>query len=969
MSRAYFYQKHGRAGASSKRERWSGVTRAWERTETWQVLDGSSVTGSTGGVFVGRPTQIAEKNLYAGGASGAARQISFSYSDGYGYNFANYVATSRPTGSVEIVRTPRAADTTNWIVGLLQNEIHAAPGVLLQNVMYGYDGRGLLTSRSAVVQPRGPIAPEGTHGVEWAYDAYGNVASRTDAKGRIEYFCYDGDTTLGPQACPAASSQTHTHLRARLDALGETTRFLRDLGTGSLTRAVEPSGKVLDVGLERFNRISTLHVTPPGEAQVLIRRFAYQDGLSAPAARPYVERFDAVGDGSEIASRTYFDGLGNVARTVREAPTEAPTGWAGRAIRRDYVGQIVRETYDLPCGDPHCSSLTGNESPATLVVHDGLGRTVSRTTPDGVEVFEYRAATRSQPVGSGTGTSFDATLAKDRNGNLTQRLTDGERAVWVDECNNTVAPGTTSLSSVSCSTPNTTFYTYEATGEISVIHDAQAVFDNSYNNPRHQLAYGYDTLGLVRWIDDPDGGLREFTYEPTGVLDTVTNGRAQTTGYDYDALDRLTLIDRPPGEKDVDLIYDPVTRKVESVDEVGGYDAFYEYDSLGRESRRVLTVEGHTLVADFATDLLGRTTDIVYPNASGTRIIYQYEGAYLRTVCESTNGSSCNGNRYVENALYDGLGRPAEIPFDAGVLEEFYDPSTYRVSQRVFTSDLGSRLLDLGYEYDFVGNIEHIDDLHQGVTPTVDATADYAYDNRNRLSSWTRQGVTRYFRYGRTANLIGRDLPDPPSSTSQNQFYADADRPHALTTRHDGLTYEYDGDGNVSRRGSQHLSYDSGDRLVCVGPSAGSCSDARFSYDVDGNRIFAETQTVSRILLGDLFEWDPNSSYAYINVVAFGQRIATKRFASGLRSAWTPAPWPLSIGPAPLAGGLAALGCVAFLGWTAGVLSHVRHRPGHALVATTVAIALVIPPRALAAPPPGSVKIRYILPDHLVFRT
>jgi YD repeat-containing protein len=119
------------------------------------------------------------------------------------------------------------------------------------------------------------------------------------------------------------------------------------------------------------------------------------------------------------------------------------------------------------------------------------------------------------------------------------------------------------------------------------------------------------------------------------------------------------------------------------------------------------------------------------------------------------------------------------------------------------------------------------------------ATAKYEYDPRNRLASYAPAGSpTQYFSYDALGNLIGRSTTAPGE---QNQLYTHPTKPHALHSVAGGGTSSYDADGNVLYRGSNGLfqTFDSANRLLCVGSTQGGCNLASFAYDVDGNRILA----------------------------------------------------------------------------------------------------------------------------------
>jgi YD repeat-containing protein len=81
-------------------------------------------------------------------------------------------------------------------------------------------------------------------------------------------------------------------------------------------------------------------------------------------------------------------------------------------------------------------------------------------------------------------------------------------------------------------------------------------------------------------IEDPDGGISTMTYDPQGTLASRTNARGQTTLYGYDPLDRVVSIDRPAGEGDAAIAYDPRARERASVSEDGprAYSQLLLYD-------------------------------------------------------------------------------------------------------------------------------------------------------------------------------------------------------------------------------------------------------------------------------------------------------------------------------------------------------------------------------------------------------
>ena len=988
VARSFFYQAHGRTGQASLREILAGGQRLSVSASEWEVLDGSLVPGSATGVHVGRPKSTSEVLEYAG-QEGAKRTTSYAYDDTYGFNFIGTLTITRPTGTLTVSRTPQSAPGA-WIHGLVDTETHTSgAGALLRSIDRDWDDQGHLTRIARLIAPRGGTQT-GTQVTQWEFDGtYGNVIKRTDPNGNEEYFCYDGDTSLGPDACPTATDSSFATLRASRDKLGAMTSFISDR-TGRPTQVTRFNGDVVDFSIDAFYRTTAVHVTPVGAAQAIaVEARSYED---TTVGTPIEQReFTTAGDETEyVWGRTFFDGFGRVERTVRPGPNG---NTIGELPRHDHAGRPVLRTFDQDCGaDLNCAALTTQVDAVESFLYDPLGRILRHDTPNGTRVADYRHENRAQPTGPGAGSplnDFDGVLLKDANGNLVQRIFDGERLVWVDECTNQVLPSTTDLSSGVCTSPAETFYTFEATGEVARAYDAAAkgvgdLDPVGYEDSSHYLEYSYDTLGRILAIRDPDAGLTQHNYDDNGNLEAVTNARGQTTTFEFDALDRLNAVHRPSfmvGTKEFrattsSIVYDDTQtrRRLYEVDRFDDtphahrYRIDYEYDSLGRESRRTLDALGTSLLLDTESDLLGRVTQLWYP--TGSRVSYRYEGAYLSQVCFGENCSSAAFD-FVEGVAYDALGRPITEQFAAGELAYDYFPDSdvdaRRLRNLAFTRTADStKHFDLTYGYDRNGNVASVSDTRDGLEDLVDATAVYSYDHLNRLKGRQLGSVWKYYTYDPLGNLTGKRLDSP--TASPNQTYGEATRPHAVTVGATDKTYDYDDDGNVVRRDGQYLTYDSTNRLLCVGEDATGdpCADVEFSYTVDGERVVARRPTATRFYLGEAFEWEPGTGQ--INVYAFGRRVA-ERIEGGAsrREAWMPAAFPLP--GSPRVWGLAALSGLGFvlliLLQTSGSLPRARRQPlGTVIGLLVISGILAQPGLALAGGGPSNVN-RWLVSDHL----
>jgi RHS repeat-associated protein len=612
---------------------------------------------------------------------------------------------------------------------------------------------------------------------------------------------------------------------------------------------------------------------------------------------------------------------------------------------------------------------------------DSLGRVLTRTTPDGVTAFDYRQASLNPPFPPGFDASvaLDAVLVKDPKGNLTEQLFDGDRLVRADECKIGVSPLQTDLSGVTCEFADSTFYAYEASGELDTIYDAHP--DQDFASAARRLRYRYDTLGRIWKVSDPDRGVSYTDRDLVGNVVRTLDARGRVITYHYDALNRMQLIDTPGGAGDWDQLeieYDPNTRKRSSVTATGmTYSESWEYDDFGNPEKNVRNVIGRTLRTDFGYDLLGRLRTLKSPLSSRDSVNYVYNGAYLSEVCSGQDASNCETSpeiSYIDGVVYDPLGRVTAISEPHGALTYDYydvnDPSDGRIVNQLKSMALDGSRLALAYTYDENGNVSHIADTHSG--DSLDATADYLYDRRNRLASWKNANqIEKHFAYDWIGNLVGRNLPAAPNGDSDwNQVYDYSNKPHAIRMNRNDKGYDYDATGNAVRRGGEYLSYNSLGQLHCVGDSQGSCNGGFFWYDIDGNLLTKSVGSTSEVFLGDYFRFDTGANIAWTYTSAFGKRIAmTKKAGAILRAAWAPPKWPLPIDrdlffKSFVGAGL--LGLLALFAWL-GAFAAIADRPVAACVALGVSVLIAAPPQAwaLRRGKRQPTVIRYLFHDHL----
>jgi RHS repeat-associated protein len=1001
IARTFFWQKFGRAGRASRILNLNarGLLMR-QKIAIWEVIPGSESEGSFEGTHIGRVVEEETANFFGGAANrvaGATQSILYRYADetghSYGHNFVHEVETSRPSGMLRVERipAPKWIDPDRRLIGRLAKEVQRdGHGNVLKETRFDYAGALPILERRTITV-RHEEWESGFADIVSTYDEYGNLRSRTDPESRTTYLCYDGDTAFsdGSACSDAMGTDSHTVVVGLKDPSGGITRFRRDLASGTATELARLySGDLESIELDRFGRPERLWIQPAGHATGKIRAERnYIDGI-VNAGRPYVEQWDYFEETAEtdasaaVRSAIYLDGFGRETVGVSSAAPGHAYPFGRAVTERDYAGRPLRVTFDIACSSPDCMELATYDGSATTVQsHDALGRVLTRSTPDGVTAFGYRRASLNPPVGPGSGAdvSLDAILMKDPMGNLTEHLFDGDRLVKVNECKNGISPDLINLSDVSCLNPDSTFYTYEATGELDTIYDAHPAQD--YESPARQIRYHHDTLGRVWKVSDPDRGVSYMDHDRVGNVVRTLDARGRVVVYQYDELDRLRLVDTPGDAGNWDLLeiaYDPVTRKRSRVTAEGmTYSESWEYDDFGNLETNIRRVIGRTLRTDLEFDLMGRLVTLKSPLADRESTRYVYDGAYLSKVCSGPNGSSCESAQqisFIDGVVYDALGRVAAISGPQGDLSYDYydtdDPEPGRFVTQLKSMALDGARLNLAYAYDANGNVSQIADQHAG--DNLNASADYRYDRRNRLASWRDANQTeRHFAYDSIGNLVGRNLPAAPGSASDwNQVYDASNKPHAVRMNWNDKGYDYDASGNVVRRGGEHFTYNALGQLYCVGDAQGSCNGGFFWYDIDGNLLSKTVGSTSEIYLGSYFRFDTGSSTAWTYTGALGRRIAVvKKSGALLRSAWAPPTWPFPIDRGPFLGLLTAAGLLVALVLLAriGVFETLASRPVAASIALGMVALIAAPPQVWAARrgrTPSSV-IRYLFHDRL----
>ncbi len=330
----------------------------------------------------------------------------------------------------------------------------------------------------------------------------------------------------------------------------------------------------------------------------------------------------------------------------------------------------------------------------------------------------------------------------------------------------------------------------------------------------------YDGRGNVLAVTDPEGGIRQMTWDADGLplsstdelgretrfeyddrrnLVRVVDARGQATRFELDAAGMVVAIREAAGlteERTSRVDRDPMNRPVTRVDPLGHTEQF-EYDAEGNLAR-LTAATGETV--EWVRDARERVTEITVSGQGTRRMAYDASGNVVSI--EDPRG---------DRVLYE---------HDA-------------LNRLVAKTD--ARGFQETYEYDDQGNLARIIDARGNATA-------YEYDAlRQQIARINPLGDTWRFEYDDRGYAVRRFDPNGDARTSR---YDGLGRRVEVSTRDDVLQFAFDAVGNLVSAADIDsevtFTYDVMDRPITtttldrgVQPEA----TLAFAYDAFGNRV------------------------------------------------------------------------------------------------------------------------------------
>jgi RHS repeat-associated protein len=544
-------------------------------------------------------------------------------------------------------------------------------------------------------------------------------------------------------------------------------------------------------------------------------------------------------------------------------------------------------------------------------VYDALRRLARTTSPSGLITeteyrlktgtsYDHKVTTWTPPGASGgvatvstrdvlgretqlkTGTLDATTYAYDGLDRLTQ-VTDPASVVTTFTYN-AYGQTKTRVDFQTSTTPATTTYTYDPAGRLDVQ-------DGPRTDVTDSLTYDYDLAGRLtsatqNGITLPGGGTgvsTTYTYDDAGervrISQPLTSTLTQVRDWTFDDSGRPASYVDAKGT--TAYTYGPADW-LEQVSDPRGFTLRFEYDNLGRRTRRYKAgpSDDQTYTYDQAGNMLtatvvasSTTITLDYDNDGRMQQVYQasYPTPTTTYVYDATTGrlsSITDPAGTTTFSLYDANGLLKEItdPFSATkviythdsegrvtkrtdggslCLTQTYESLTGRLDSRTIKSGgvacNGSTRASFNLDYDRASDVTRRVETVTG--NTFGGTYDYTYDGSNRLATVTGPAAfgSRTYGYDGGGNRTSLQVNADPGVTTT---YDSAGLPVSSS---DGTTYSHDAVGNlttIDRTGGSNdwfFTYSPWNQLTKAERSPGS---ADVAYTLDAlDRVLSRAST------------------------------------------------------------------------------------------------------------------------------
>ena len=495
-----------------------------------------------------------------------------------------------------------------------------------------------------------------------------------------------------------------------------------------------------------------------------------------------------------------------------------PTGLVKKIVQPE--GAFTEYAYDAAHRLTQIADNSGNRIVYTL---DNAGNRIMEETRDASEVLKRtlfriynqlgQLQTEADAEASPTDFSYDANGNVDTSTDAFGRVTDYDHDP-LDRLKQTLQD----VGGIAAETK----FAYDAQDNLTQVTDPKGL----------NTVYTYDGLGDLTQLTSPDTGTTVYTYDSAGNRKTQEDARNQLSTFSYDALNRLTSVVYGDASLDVSYAYDTAqsvciggetftTGRLTLMTDASG-DTKYCYNRFGNLVRKVQSVNGTVFAVRYAYTKSGLLSQLTYPDGAVADYVRDTQGRIKEVGVTRAGGQREVLVTQVSYAPFGpvtgwsyGNGRNMQRP-----LNQNYQP--------VAILDLALGGLNLGFEYDAVGNIAQL----RTATSTL-PTANFGYDALSRLTEF-RDGVSNVAIESYTYDKTGNRTQFTNSAGSKT--YAFPASSHRLSGV-GATTRTYDAAGNTTQIAgtARQFVYDATGRMSQV--KADNVVTMNYQYNGRGEQV------------------------------------------------------------------------------------------------------------------------------------
>lgn len=703
---------------------------------------------------------------------------------------------------------------------------------------------------------------------ETTYDIAGNVMTTQVDCCQSQSFTYS--TANDDYAYPV------TITKGNPSGLHLTNTLGYDMNTGLLSSTTDPNSQPTSFYYNTDSlRLDHVDFADGGQLS-----YDYNDALAADSAGRYhsnIVTTTKLDSTRYFESKGYFDGRGNLTQTFNNYTSG--DGWSIVDTEYDSMGRPYRTSNPYYCTSSYGTCSINPSGIWTTNTIDPLGRVTQVDVPRGDD---------SSPTATNSVTTTfagDVVTITDQAGKQRRRITDAlGRMIRLDE------PTSSGLGAVG--SPNQSVsYLYDALNNlVKITQGAQNRYFkyDSLSRLIRERQVEQSTNSSYNLSDSLTGNsswTRKLEYNSNGLVTNIYDARGVQTGFSYDGLNRVTLIDYSDSTPDLRYFYDSQTlpsgapsythgsangRMIAmtygSSSSING--TYFGYDSMGRVNQQRQVTGGNVYSLSYTYNLAGLLATETYP--SGRVLTHSYDNA--ARLSQISDGTTT----FASSLGYSPNGSMVSETWGNGAVHSIAYNSAQQVSQiKLKQSSSGSELQRYDYLYGQVtqssgsvdktknnGQIGRVDGVING-SSTKEWDQRFSYDELGRLTTAAEylQGTggsptwKQEFTYDRYGNRFqsGSGNTVPPNYTTVVSSDIDANTNRFITSGSTPVTY--DAAGNITQDAKfrfMNYTYDANNRQLTAAATDSDNSQTSV-YDCVGQRVQTASMGLTRTMVYDIF--------------------------------------------------------------------------------------------------------------------